>query len=111
MVARGDLGIELSMEKLPYYQKMILKKAREYGKTAIVATDFLQSMEENLRPARSEISDIYNAVMDNCDAILLSGETTIGNYPIEVVETLTKVITSAEEDFDYQNNLVEFHNN
>ena len=107
MVARGDLGIELSMEKLPYYQKLILKKAREYEKTAIVATDFLHSMEDNSRPARSEISDIYNAVMDNCDAIMLSGETTIGNYPVEVVETLTKVVLSAEEDFNYQENLQE----
>lgn len=105
MVARGDLGIELSMEKLPYFQKTILKKAREYEKTAIVATDFLLSMEENNRPSRSEVSDIYNAVMDKCDAIMLSGETTVGNYPVEVVETLTKVIMSAEEDFDYQENL------
>ena len=111
MVARGDLGIELSIEKLPYYQKMILKKAREYEKTAIVATDFLHSMEENSRPTRSEISDIYNAVMDNCDAIMLSGETTIGKYPIEVIGTLTKVIISAEEDFDYQENLEETFRN
>ena len=111
MVARGDLGIELSIEKLPFYQKMILKKAREYEKTSIVATDFLHSMEDNSRPTRSEISDIYNAVMDNCDAIMLSGETTIGKYPIEVVDTLTKVIMSAEEDFDYQENLEETFRN
>ena len=111
MVARGDLGIELEMEKLPFYQKMILKKAHEYEKTAIVATDFLLSMEDNVRPARSEISDIYNAVMDNCDAIMLSGETTIGKYPLEVVDTLSKVIVSAEEDFDYQGNLLETFRN
>ena len=111
MVARGDLGIELSIEKLPYFQKTILKKAREYEKISIVATDFLHSMEENSRPARSEISDIYNAVMDNCDAIMLSGETTIGKYPIEVVETLSKVIASAEEDFDYQENLLDTFRN
>ena len=111
MVARGDLGIELSIEKLPFYQKLILKKAHEYEKTAIVATDFLHSMEENIRPTRSEISDIYNAVMDNCDAIMLSGETTIGKYPVEVVDTLTKVILSAEEDFDYQENLEETFRN
>ena len=111
MVARGDLGIELSMEKLPFYQKTILKKAHEYEKTAIVATDFLHSMEDNLRPARSEVSDIYNAVMDSCDAIMLSGETTIGKYPLEVVDTLTKVIISAEEDFDYQENLQETFRN
>ena len=111
MVARGDLGIELSMEKLPYYQKTILKTAHEYEKTAIVATDFLQSMEDNLRPTRSEVSDIYNAVMDNCDAIMLSGETTIGKYPVEVVDTLSKVIMSAEEDYDYQENLLETYRN
>ncbi len=111
MVARGDLAVELSIEKLPYYQKTILKKAHEYEKTAIVATDFLHSMEESTRPTRSEISDIYNAVMDNCDAIMLSGETTIGKYPIEVVDTLSKVIMSAEEDFDYQENLLETFRN
>jgi len=111
MVARGDLGIELSLEKLPFYQKMIIKKAHEYEKTSIVATDFLHSMEDNSRPARSEISDIYNAVMDSCDAIMLSGETTIGKYPLEVVDTLTKVIVSAEEDFDYQENLEETFRN
>ena len=107
MVARGDLGIELEMEKLPFYQKNILKMAHDYEKTAIVATDFLHSMEESSRPTRSEVSDIYNAVMDNCDAIMLSGETTIGKYPLEVVDTLTKVIISAEEDYDYQTNLEE----
>lgn len=111
MVARGDLGIELSLEKLPYYQKTILKKAREYEKIAIVATDFLHSMEESTRPARSEVSDIYNAVMDKCDAIMLSGETTIGNFPVEVVNTLSRVIESAEEDFDYQDNLLETFRN
>ena len=111
MVARGDLGIELEMEKLPFYQKTILKKAHEYEKTAIVATDFLHSMEDSLRPARSEVSDIYNAVMDSCDAIMLSGETTIGKYPVEVVDTLSKVIVSAEEDFDYQENLSETFRN
>ena len=107
MVARGDLGIELSMEKLPYYQKIILKKAIEYEKVGIVATDFLLSMEDNNYPSRSEVSDIYNAVMDKCDAIMLSGETTIGKYPLDAVEALTKTIISAEEDFDYQSNLNE----
>lgn len=111
MVARGDLGVELSLEKLPYYQKLILKVAREHEKIAIVATDFLHTMEENPHPSRSEISDIYNAVMDKCDAIMLSGETTIGKHPIEAVETLSKIIISAEEDFDYQENLYETFRN
>lgn len=111
MVARGDLGVEMSIEKLPYYQKLILKKAREHEKIAIVATDFLHTMEENIHPSRSEISDIYNAVMDKCDAIMLSGETTIGNHPVEAVDALSKIIISAEEDFDYQDNLYETFRN
>ena len=111
MVARGDLGVELSIEKLPYYQKLILKTAREHEKIAIVATDFLHTMEENSHPTRSEISDIYNAVMDKCDAIMLSGETTVGLHPIEAVETLSKIIISAEEDFDYKENLYETFRN
>ncbi len=110
MVARGDLANELSFERLPYFQKLILSKAKEFEKVGIVATDFLMTMEENLRPSRSEISDIYNAVMDSCDAILLSGETTIGKHPIEAVDTLSKVIISAEEDFDYSENLIEIFN-
>ena len=111
IVARGDLGIEMSLEKLPFFQKQIIKCATKYEKTAIVATDFLLSMEENMRPARSEVSDIYNAVMDKCDAIMLSGETTIGRYPVEVVETMTKTLLSAEEDFDYEENLQEMLRN
>ena len=110
MVARGDLANELSFERLPYFQKLILSKAREYEKVGIVATDFLMSMEENSRPSRSEISDIYNAVMDNSDAILLSGETTVGKHPVLVVDTLSKIIISAEEDYNYNDNLMEIFN-
>lgn len=111
MVARGDLAIEVSFEKLPFFQKNILAKAKEYEKVGIVATDFLMSMEENPRPSRSEISDIYNAVMDSCDAILLSGETTIGKYPTLAVDTLSKVIQSAEEDYNYNDNLMDIYEN
>ena len=111
MVARGDLAIEVSFEKMPYFQKTILTKAKEYEKVGIVATDFLMSMEENPRPSRSEISDIYNAVMDGCDAILLSGETTIGKYPVLAVDTLSKVILSAEEDYNYDDNLIDIYEN
>ena len=105
MVARGDLAIEMSLERLPYFQKLILNKARDEEKLSIVATDLLMSMETSNKPARAEVSDIYNAVMDKCDAVLLSGETTIGDYPIETVRTMHKVILSAEEDFDYIDNL------
>lgn len=111
MVARGDLAIEVSFEKLPTLSKMILNKSREYEKIGIVATDFLLSMEEELRPARSEITDIYNAVMDKCDAILLSGETTVGKHPTLAVDTLSKILASAEEDFDYETNIKETFQN
>ena len=111
MVARGDLAIEVSFEKLPTLSKMILNKTREYEKIGIIATDFLLSMEEELRPARSEITDIYNAVMDKCDAILLSGETTVGKHPALAVDTLSKILISAEEDFDYEENIKETFKN
>lgn len=107
MVARGDLGIELSLERLPYFQKTILAKAREYEKIGIVATDLLMTMENNSIPSRAEVSDIYNAVMDKSDAVMLSGETTTGSYPVESVKTMARVIESAEEDFDYTENLSE----
>lgn len=107
MVARGDLGIEMSIEKLPLYQKTILKKASEYEKIGIVATDLLMSMENNNYPSRAEVSDVYNAIVSKCDAVLLSGETTIGNYPVETVKEMSKIIQSAEEDFDYVENLYE----
>lgn len=106
MVARGDLAVETSFEKLPSFQKTILEKANEYEKTSIVATDFLASMEEDTRPMRSEISDIYNAVESRCDAILLSGETTIGKHPVLVVDTLSKIISSSEEDLSEDDELI-----
>ena len=107
MVARGDLGIEMSIEKLPLYQKNILKVAHDYNKIGIVATDLLMSMGNNTTPSRAEVSDVYNAIVSKCDAVLLSGETTIGNYPVETVKAMTKIIESAEEDFDYIENLHE----
>lgn len=107
MVARGDLGIEMSIEKLPLYQKTILNVAREFEKIGIVATDLLMSMEVNNYPSRAEVSDVYNAIVSKTDAVLLSGETTIGNYPIETIKAMTKIIESAEEDFDYIDNLQE----
>jgi len=105
MVARGDLSIEMSLERLPYFQKTILSQAIKEEKIGIVATDFLMSMQENSTPSRSEVSDIYNAVIDKCDAVMLSGETTTGNYPVEAVQTMKRVILSAEEDFNYEENL------
>lgn len=107
MVARGDLGIEMLIEKLPLYQKTILNKAREYQKVGIVATDLLMSMGTNDYPSRSEVSDVYNAVLSKCDAVLLSGETTVGKYPVETIKAMSKIIESTEEDFDYLDNLEE----
>lgn len=105
MVARSDLGISMSIEKIPYYQKLILNTANKYGKVSIVATDLLLSMENNEGPTLGEVADVYNAIMTKCDAVLLGGETTIGLYPVEAVQTISKIIESAEEDFDYENSL------
>lgn len=101
MVARGDLGVEVPLEKLPGIQKMVIKKANDMNKIAIVATELLSTMENDNRPTRAEVSNVYNAVVDGSDAVMLSGETTIGNYPVETVEMMRRIIESAEEDIDY----------
>ena len=101
MVARGDLGVEIPVEKLPGVQKIMIEKAKEANKISIVATELLSTMEIDNKPTRAEVSDVYNAVIDGSDAIMLSGETTIGNYPVETVEMMRKIIISAEEDMDY----------
>ena len=105
IVARGDLGINSNVEKLPFYQKEILSKASSYQKIGLVSTDLLKSMVEDKTPSRGEILDIYNSVLDKADALILSDETTIGNYPIETIEVLAKVLEEAEEHFDYKENL------
>lgn len=101
MVARGDLGVEVSMEKLPMLQKDIIKKCREKGKFAIVATEMLASMYENPRPSRAEVSDVANAVLDGTDCVMLSGETTVGKYPIESVAIMSKICKYVESTIDY----------
>jgi len=105
MVARGDLGVEGSFEKLPYYQKNILKMANEYQKIGLVATDILKSMTEEITPTRAEITDIYNAVLDKCDGLVLCDETTIGKNPLECISVVEKVLAEAENNFLYKENL------
>ena len=115
MVARGDLGVEASMEDLPHYQKDIIKKCREHSKFVIVATEMLESMKENLRPTRAEVSDVANAMLDGTDAVMLSGETTVGKYPVEVVKIMADICEKQEMyavfdrnyHFDRRNNIVE----
>ncbi len=96
MVARGDLGEEVPISLLPVYQKLIIRKAREHGKFCIVATEMLESMKKNSRPTRAEVTDVANAVLDGTDAIMLSGETTTGNYPIEAVTYMAKIAQDTE---------------
>ena len=101
MVARGDLGVEVPMEELPILQKEIIKKCREHGKFAIVATEMLASMYTSPRPTRAEVSDIANAVLDGTDCVMLSGETTIGKYPIQAVQFMNKICEKVESTIDY----------
>lgn len=101
MIARGDLGVEIPMEELPIIQKNIIKKCRENGKFAIVATEMLASMYQNPRPTRAEVSDIANAVLDGTDCVMLSGETTVGKYPIQATSYMARICEYVESTIDY----------
>lgn len=96
MVARGDLGIEVPIEKLPTYQSNIVRDSRAQGKFVIIATHLLESMIENPFPTRAEVSDIYNSVMQRADSVMLSGETAAGKYPIQSVKVMSATIVEAE---------------
>lgn len=101
MVARGDLGVEVPMEMLPIYQKHIITKCREKGKICIVATEMLVSMKKSIRPTRAEVSDVANAVFNGTDAVMLSDETTVGNYPVEAVKSMADICENAEKYYNY----------
>lgn len=103
MVARGDLGVEMPMDTLPIIQKQIIEKCRRIGRTCIVATEMLASMYTNARPTRAEISDIANAVLDGTDAVMLSGETTLGKHPIAAVKYMAEACKTAESYYNYEN--------
>lgn len=97
MVARGDLGVEMEIARVPVIQKLLMKKAHEFGKPCIVATQMLESMIENSGPTRAEVSDVANAIYDGADAVMLSGETAVGKYPILAVEMMRRVALATEE--------------
>lgn len=98
MIARGDLGVQIPIEDVPAVQKRLINKANLLGRPVITATQMLLSMTENVRPTRAEVSDVANAIFDGTDAVMLSEETAIGKYPVETVEMIAKIATSAERE-------------
>jgi len=108
MVARGDMGVEINFEELPAIQKNLIKQCYEAGKIAITATQMLESMTDNPRPTRAEVSDVANAVFDGTSATMLSGETAAGKYPVEVVKTMDKIIGKAERAIDFVKRFEEY---
>ena len=100
MVARGDLGVEVPLEKVPLIQKKIVRMAQNMAKPVIIATQMMESMMDNITPNRAEVNDVANAVMDGGDAVMLSGETSVGKHPVEVIKIMSRIINEVEEKFD-----------
>ncbi len=97
MVARGDLGVEVPMQSVPLIQKMIVEKAHIKSKPVIIATQMMESMIDSMTPTRAEVNDVANSVLDGADAVMLSGETSVGSYPVQVVEAMSKIIAHVED--------------
>ncbi len=109
MVARGDLGVEVPMEEVPAIQKNLVERARYHAKPVIIATQMMETMINSLTPTRAEVNDVANSVLDGADAVMLSGETSVGKYPVEVVQNITKIIKNIEKTQFYRekNTLIE----
>jgi pyruvate kinase len=111
MVARGDMGVEIPFEEIPHLQKLIIKKSLAAGKPVIIATQMLESMIKNPRPTRAEITDVANAIYDGGSAIMLSAETSVGDFPVLTVETMAKIASTTEMDINYTELLEHTHIN
>lgn len=103
MIARGDLGIETGVENLPLYQQMMIDKCRKTGKRVIMATQMMSSMKSNIRPTNAEVTDVANAVLAGCDAVMTSDETTMGKYPVETIQNMAEICKRVESYYKYDN--------